>query len=194
MQCSVKRLDERRTPRLLLTRICPADLDDLVCMYRDPQVMATLGGVRSPAWTAQYLEQQMAHWQQHGFGFWAARDLHTGRFAGRGGLRHATLEGQIEVEVGYGLVREFWGKGLATELAVESVRVGFTELQRPDLVCFTLPTNGASRRVMEKAGFRYERDIVYADLPHVLCRLSASTWKTTAGDGVDKGLPKEATG
>ncbi len=37
----------------------------------------------------------------------------------------------------------------------------------------TLPTNRASRRVMEKAGFGYERDTVHAGLPHVLYRLPA---------------------
>ncbi len=174
-------LDELRTPRLLLTRMRPDEFDDLARMYRDPRVMSTLGGVRSAAQTAQYLEQVLAHWQQHGFGLWVARDLLTGQFAGRGGLRHATVEGRAEVEVGYGLLPEFWGRGLATELARESVRVGFAQLHRPDLVSFTLPTNAASRRVMEKAGFRHERDITHADLPHVLYRQTVSQWQATLG-------------
>ncbi len=32
---------------------------------------------------------------------------------------------------------------------------------------------------MEKAGFRYERDIVYANLPHVLCRQTRDEWKAS---------------
>jgi RimJ/RimL family protein N-acetyltransferase len=164
-------LEHIRTPRLLLTRIGHADLDELVRMYADPHVTATLGGVRTAPWVEQYLQKQIAHWDQHGFGFWTMRDLAAGQFVGRGGLRHAMIEGQVEIEVGYGLMAEFWGRGLATELALESVRVGFAHLQRPDLVCFTLPANLASRRVMEKVGFHFERDIVYAELPHVLYRL-----------------------
>lgn len=39
-----------------------------------------------------------------------------------------------------------------------------------ELVAFTLPHNAASRRVMEKAGFAYERDTEHAGLPHVLYR------------------------
>src|SRR5262249_50774950 len=162
-------LSNLQTARLRLDRIAPGDFDDLARMYADPQVMATLGGVKSREQVAQYLEKQIAHWEQHGFGFWTVRDLRSGQFVGRGGLRHATVEGKVEIEVGYGLAAEFWGRGLATELARESVRVGFMELQLPELVSFTLTTNLASRRVMEKAGFRYERDVVYADLPHVLC-------------------------
>ncbi len=167
-------LDEIRTPRLLLTRMRADDFEDLARMYRDLQVMATLGGVRSAAQTAHYLEKQLAHWEQHGFGWWAARQPLTGRFIGRGGLRIETVDGRAEVEVGYGFIAEFWGHGLATELARESVRVGFAELHRPDLVSFTLPTNDASRRVMIKAGFWYERDIVHANLPHVLYRQTAN--------------------
>jgi RimJ/RimL family protein N-acetyltransferase len=46
-----------------------------------------------------------------------------------------------------------------------------------EIVAFTLPHNVASRRVMEKVGFRYERDIEWAGLPHVLYRqrLASST-------------------
>jgi RimJ/RimL family protein N-acetyltransferase len=164
-------LDQLRTPRLLLSRPRPADLPDLVRMYADPAVMATLGGLRSAEESRVYLDRMMAHWQEHGFGWWVARDPASGRFLGRGGLRHVQVEAQDEVEVGYGFVAEAWGKGLATELALESVRVGLEVLGLRGLVSFTLPTNLASRRVMEKAGFVYERDFVHADLPHVLYRL-----------------------
>jgi RimJ/RimL family protein N-acetyltransferase len=139
-------------------------------MYADAKVTATLGGVRTRDWVAEYLDKQIAHWQQHGFGLWTVRDRNTGVFIGRCGLRQVEIDGRHEVEITYGLMAEFWGRGLATEMAAECVRVGFVELKRAELVCFTLPTNLASRRVMEKVGFRYERDIVWADLPHVLCR------------------------
>ena len=42
------------------------------------------------------------------------------------------------------------------------------------VVSFTLPGNLASRRVMEKLGFRFERETTYAGLPHVLYRLRVS--------------------
>ena len=173
----MNRLVELRTSRLLLLRSRADDFDDLDRMHRDPQVMATLGGIRSAEQTTQFIDGLLAHWEQHGFGLWVARDAATGRFAGRGGLRHVLIEGKPEVEVSYGLMPEFWGRGLATELARESVRVGFNDLQLSDVVSFTLPTNRASQRVMEKAGFRYERDVIHADLPHVFYRLTEQQWR-----------------
>ena len=146
-----------RTEHLLLRRPVPEDVADLVVLHLDEQVMATLGGVRTPEQTREYHQQMLDHWQQHGFGLWIACDLETGRFAGRGGLRHTEFDGRDEVEVAYTLAREFWGRGLATEMAAESVRVAFEELRLADLVCYTLTTHLASRRVMEKVGFRFER-------------------------------------
>jgi RimJ/RimL family protein N-acetyltransferase len=163
-------IEEIRTEHLLLRRLSGADLEDFLIMHQDPHVMATLGGVRTPDEIRSFLTRLMGDWDKHGFGWWSARDLKSGRFAGRGGLRRVQVDSQEEVEVGYGFVPEFWGRGLATKLARESVRIGFTELHLPSLVSFTLPTNLASRRVMEKAGFRYERDFIHANLPHVLYR------------------------
>jgi RimJ/RimL family protein N-acetyltransferase len=164
-------IERLQTARLVLTRMRAHDADQLHVFHSGAQVMATLGGVRSRNETQRVLDELVAHWEQHGFGYWMAHDRETGAFAGRGGLRRVVIQGRPEVEVGYGLMPERWGQGLATELAVESIRVAFDELKLPELVCFTLPTNRASQRVMEKAGFRYVGETVWANLPHVLYRL-----------------------
>jgi RimJ/RimL family protein N-acetyltransferase len=72
---------------------------------------------------------------------------------------------------------DFWGHGLATELAHAFVEIGFETLRLPELIALTLTTNAKSRRVMEKAGFRYERDVVKMDMPHILCRQSADRYR-----------------
>jgi ribosomal-protein-alanine N-acetyltransferase len=150
-------------------------------MHTDPRVMATLGGLRSPEELDALHRRLLGTWERDGFGWWVARHRPDGRFVGRGGLRRVQVLGRDEVEVGYGLAAEFWGRGLATELARQSVRVGFEVLGLVELVCFTLPTNSGSRRVMEKAGFRYERDFEHANLPHVLYRLRRDSWAAGIG-------------
>ena len=167
-------LEDLHTVRLHLCHPTPGDLHDYLAMHNDPRVMATLGGVRSDEHSRQAFQRHLDQWAAHGVGWWILRDRATGQFIGRGGLRHVTIDGPDKVEVGYGLLPAFWGRGLATELATESARVGFEVLKLPALVSFALPTNLGSRRVMEKVGFRYERDITYANLPHVLYRLSAA--------------------
>jgi [ribosomal protein S5]-alanine N-acetyltransferase len=162
-----------RTDRLLAERLSEGDMADIRRMHRDPRVMATLGGLRSDEETARYLRDNLDHWDRYGYGIWALRDRTDGRFVGRAGLRNTHVGGEDEVELAYALVADYWNKGLATEMAKAILEVAFEELGLTDVVCFTLPTNGASRRVMEKAGFEYERDVVHAGLPHVLYRITA---------------------
>jgi hypothetical protein len=78
------------------------------------------------------------------------------------------------VELAYALMAEYWNRGLATEMAGAILSVAFERLGIEELVCFTLTTNRASQRVMEKAGFEYERDVVHAGQPHMLYRVTAS--------------------
>jgi RimJ/RimL family protein N-acetyltransferase len=74
-----------------------------------------------------------------------------------------------------------WGQGLATELGAASIEIAFGPLGLVDVVSFTLPGNVASRRVMEKLGFAFERETIYAGLPHVLYRrFSASSARSTS--------------
>jgi RimJ/RimL family protein N-acetyltransferase len=140
--------------------------------------MATLGGVRDEAAIADYLARNLDHWAEHGFGIWMLRDSQTGAMIGRAVLRHLDIDGSDEVEVGYGFLPQFWGRGLATEIARACVRIGLEELGFPSLVAITLRSNRGSQRVLEKAGLRYERDIVHAGVPHALFRTGPEARKS----------------
>ena len=159
------------TNRMIAERLRVEDLDELCRMHQDPRVMATLGGLRSDDQTRQFLRDSLRHWDRYGYGLWMFRAKPDGRFVGRGGLRNVHVGGHDEVEVAYALMAAFWGRGLATEMAEALLTVAFEHLGRADIVAFTLPTNRASRRVMEKVGCTFERDIVHAGQPHVLSRI-----------------------
>jgi [ribosomal protein S5]-alanine N-acetyltransferase len=160
------------TERLRGEPITAAHQDELCALLGDTRVGATLGGVLSPARVAASIERQQAHWERHGFGFWLWRERSTGAAVARGGLFHTHVGGHDEVEVGWAVMPERWGEGFATELGAACVRAGFEQLALRDLVAFTLPENRASQRVMDKLGFEFERDVVHAELPHVLYRLA----------------------
>jgi ribosomal-protein-alanine N-acetyltransferase len=158
--------------------------DELCRMHRDPRVMATLAPADAPAGgvlyheeTRRFLRRHLDHWDRYGYGLWAFRYREDGRFIGRAGLYNTHVGGNDEVELAYALMAEYWGRGLATEMAEEILSVAFERLGMTDLVCFTLTTNRASQRVMKKAGFEYERDVVHAGLPHVLYRITAPEWR-----------------
>jgi RimJ/RimL family protein N-acetyltransferase len=145
-------------------------------LFGDPAVAATLwpgarGGARTPAQAAEILSTDIAHWREDGFGPWMFFETATGVFVGRGGLRRMTFEGRDCVEVLYAVRSDVWGHGYATEMACVTVAHG-RRLGLTDIVGFTLTTNVASRRVLEKAGMRFDRQLFeHAGFPHLLGRL-----------------------
>jgi [ribosomal protein S5]-alanine N-acetyltransferase len=166
-------IDRLETERMTLERLRPEHADEQLRLLLDPRVSATLwprAGLPTEADVLDGLRAKVDHWDRHGFGMWMLRDRETGEMVGRGGLQYTYTAGLNDVEAGWAVVPERWGEGLATELAHACVEVAFEQLDLLEIVAFTLPDNVASRRVMDKAGFAYERDIIHAGLPHVLYR------------------------
>ena len=71
------RVEERETApttfvlrRVFAERLTEAHLPFLRRMHGNARMMATLGGVRSDAETKAYLERNLAHWADHGFGIY----------------------------------------------------------------------------------------------------------------------------
>jgi RimJ/RimL family protein N-acetyltransferase len=163
-------VDALLTSRLAAVALTHDHLADITALLGDPRVGETLGGAQSPAASRAILARHVEHWRVHGFGLWAFTDRATGAFVGRGGPQHTYLDGRSEVELAWAVVPDRWGEGLATEMGALALDVAFGRLALPDVVAVTLPANTASRRVMEKLGLTYERDVVHATLPHVLYR------------------------
>ena len=140
--------------------------------------MATLGGARSEDETRQFLAANLAHWDRWGYGLWVFRNP-AGIFVGRGGMRHVALDGADEVELAYTLMPDFWGRGLATEMAQALLALARSRLGLMRVVAFTLVTNRASERVMTKLGLEFERQIDHAGQPHVLYRAAPTAGTKT---------------
>jgi ribosomal-protein-alanine N-acetyltransferase len=169
--------EQIETERLICERLASHHLPELCTVLLDPLVIPTLLPAGAPVPTEADVEESLAasieHWEHYGFGLWLLRDRTTGATLGRGGLVYTNAYELAGVEAAWAIVSERWGEGLATEMARAAVGFGFRALELHELIAVTLPHNRASRRVMEKSGFSYEREIMYAGLQHVLYRQSA---------------------
>lgn len=176
------------TERLLLRRFTAADLDLLVALDGDPEVMHFItGGIpRSRAEIErEELPAFLGYYERYdGLGFWAAKEKATGTFLGWFHFR-PEADDPTQVELGYRLHQEAWGKGYATEGSRALIEKGFSELGVHRVVAYTMAVHVASRRVMEKAGLRYIRTF-HADWPFpipgdeqgdVEYALDRSTWE-----------------
>lgn len=163
--------DAFATERLLAERLQPEHYADLFRMHQDPVQMELLGGVRDEAQTRGYLEKNLAHWANYGFGSWILRERATAQVVGRAILRHLDLDGADEVEVGYSLDPACWGRGLATEIATACLEHARCDLRLTTVVALTRAPNARSRRVLEKIGMTLEREVLHAEGPHLLYRI-----------------------
>jgi RimJ/RimL family protein N-acetyltransferase len=157
--------------RLRLRPFVPEDEPLLRRLHQHPEVAATLGGIRTDEEVHRFALRYVAHWKAHGFGLRVWEDRTTGEPVGRGGLHVLMIDGRPEVEVGWAILRERWGEGLATEGGAASLGEAWGTLGLREVVAVTLPENHTSRRVMAKLGMTLEREVMHAGLPHLLHRL-----------------------
>lgn len=137
-----------------------SDLDALAAIWADPEVTRFLPsrGIPIPKENAEKsLKSFTEHWQRRGYGVWAIIENDSSQMVGYCGLRY--LDEMNEVEVLYGLTKAYWGRGIATQAAKAAVSYGFEVANLDKLIAMALPDNLASRRVIEKAGLQYERQI-----------------------------------
>lgn len=66
--------------------------------------------------------------------------------------------------LGYALGVDYWGQSYMTEAVRETVRFGFGQMGLDLISATCYPDNPASRRVLEKCGFRYEGMLHRAEL------------------------------
>ena len=144
------------TPRLVLRRFTPDDVDHLVDLDSDPDVMRYItGGVPT---SREEIENEvlpafLGYYERYeGYGFWAVIEKAAGNFLGWFHFRPGPDAGPGEVELGYRLRKSAWGQGYATEGSRALIHKGFTELGVQRVVAEAMAVNTASRRVMEKSG------------------------------------------
>ena len=89
-------------------------------LHNDPRVMATLsagGNIFTEDQTRAFLQRSSEHWSVHNFGLWIFYTSDTHDFVGYGGIKHAVVEGNDEVELAYAVSSAHWNKGFATEMS-----------------------------------------------------------------------------
>jgi RimJ/RimL family protein N-acetyltransferase len=123
--------------------------------------------------TRKTIERFLARWRAEGYGPFVVElageravlgeidldtwDRETWAHGPRSGLGP-----EVELEIGWTLARDAWGRGYATEAALAVRDWVFRELRPPRLISMIFPANRRSQRVAEKIGERFEREVVTA--------------------------------
>jgi [ribosomal protein S5]-alanine N-acetyltransferase len=150
-----------QTQRIGFARWTLDDLPSANVLWGDPAVTRLIGGPFSQLQVKDRLAREIETMQSSGVQYWPIFSLADCELVGCAGLRPYKPEARI-LELGLHLRPDYWGKGLAVEAGRALVRFAFTELGATALFAGHHPSNGASRRVIEKLGFRFTHEELYA--------------------------------
>ncbi|MBY3047875.1 GNAT family N-acetyltransferase [Rhizobium leguminosarum] len=153
----------RRTSRLRLRPLVEGDADFLTRLFSRPELVAHRPVPRpdTPEESAARLARDIGHWKDHGFGRWAVEA--NGALIGFGGV--TVSQEFYGLNLSYHLQPESWGQGYATELVREALAFAFNDLQAERVVALVRTANAASKRILEKCDFIFEREVMLHGAP-----------------------------
>jgi RimJ/RimL family protein N-acetyltransferase len=140
------------TPRLLLRPTRREDFDSWAEFMGDEPSARHLGGVQSRSLAWRSFHVMAGVWHMQGFAMFSVIEKGSGRWVGRVGPWQP--EGWPGTEVGWGISRERWGRGYATEAAVAAIDWAFDALGWSEVIHVIAPDNAASQAVARKLGSR----------------------------------------
>lgn len=143
------------TRRLKLRGFTIPDTGPLFDILQTPGIMDYFPNPTTPDLprVERIVNNSIAHWQEHGFGWWALELVDRAGLVGWCGLTYLPETG--ETEVAYLIRQELWGQGLVPEAALASLDYGFQHIGLKRIVCLTHPENLRSQRVAFKIGMAY---------------------------------------
>lgn len=146
------------TERLVLRELERDDLDALEAVLGDDETMRYYPAPFSRDACAAWIERWQDSYRANGFGLWAMVFKEDDRVIGDCGLVPQMVDEKPDIEIGWHVARDLWGRGLATEAAAACRDQAFGPLDISRLISLIRPINLPSCRVAEKIGMTVERE------------------------------------
>ena len=155
------------TDRLILRELRETDIDGMFELDSDSEVHKYLGNkpVKTIAESEKIIEDVIKQYKDRGIGRWAAIEKSSGAFIGWSGIKLNTeynMNGYTKYyDVGYRLIKRFWGKGYATESGKAAIAYAFNTMKLTELYGITEIGNQASHHALLKLGLKYIEDFYF---------------------------------
>ena len=156
------------TSRLILREFLPSDVDAIALVLSDPIAMRYYPAPFGLPEVEEWIARNMRRYSADGHGLWAMVLKESGEIIGDCGLAAQDVDGDREVEIGYHVRRDLWGRGLATEAAQACREHGFAKLPVSQLISLIRPENLQSRRVAEKNSMTVIKETTRAGFLHLV--------------------------
>lgn len=142
------------TERLVVSEFEAADQNDFFAIYGNEEIMRYIRPARPKEESDQFLiEVITAYKETPGIGRWAIHERSTGTFVGSFAIIPIPDRPE-KIQLGYSLIKEYWGKGFATELTHGGLEFADRHLKLDEIFGVTEIPNVPSQKVLLKAGFK----------------------------------------
>lgn len=145
------------TERLRLRKIELTDASNMYSYFSQDRVTVfyDLETFSSKQQAVELIESLLFRYQSRKQIRWGITTKENNELIGTCGF-HALEKDHFKAEIGYELHPDHWGSGVMTEVISIVVDYGFNEMGLNRIEAFYDPLNHASRRVLEKNGFKFE--------------------------------------
>jgi RimJ/RimL family protein N-acetyltransferase len=162
------------TPRLILRPLRMEDFDAWAAFMADDVATRFIGGPQPRATAWRSFMCMCGAWHMTGIAMFSVIEKGSGKWVGRLGPWYP--EGWPEAEIGWGIAREHWGKGYASEGAAAAMDYAFDVLGWDHVIHCIDPDNLASQGVAKKLGSTLLRRV---SLPVPFENLAIDSWGQT---------------
>ena len=149
------------TTRLVLRATVDADIQPLHRrIFADADVIRYVftGKAFSEAESAQFIRDRF-NFSGAELGLSSLEEKGTSEVIGFSGLVPCRALGTDDLELGFVLAKDAWGKGYATEIGRAQIEFGFDRLGRSRLLALVDAANAPSINVITKLGMHHESDV-----------------------------------
>lgn len=165
----------------LVTRflqLSDADIwEDFYTREENSKYLLNLGGATPKENARLAVERQLKRYKQKTYGLQALIEKSTGQLIGQCGLLSQDVNGSVELEVGYQLFNDYWGKGYATEAAQLFRDYGFRDLSARSIISIIDVENLPSQAVAERNGMKCAEQIKYLGFDVFVYRIIREDWE-----------------
>ena len=164
------------TERLVLRPFSEEDSGELLRLFRDESVRKYLldDALVTADWMMAEITASQGRFRRSGAGLWSARAKGRPQILGFGGFRE--FFDPPELQLLYGLLPAFWGRGLATEIAGAVCDHAFCNLGFSQVAAAIDVPNVASRRVLERLGMKLLRTEAIGGAPTAFYCIERGDW------------------
>jgi RimJ/RimL family protein N-acetyltransferase len=170
------------TDRLILRPPEPGDLEPWTAFLADGEAQRFLGGAQPRPLAWRQICVMTGAWTMRGFSMFSVIEKASGRWVGR--LGPWQPEGWPGTEVGWGLVRDAWGKGYASEGAAAAIDWAFETFGWTEVIHTIEAANVNSTKVAQRLGSTILRQAVLPaplNLPVDVWGQSRAQWQARRG-------------